>query len=77
MIFTCLKCDNEFKIEESYLAKKESVGCPNCEAKVSPELLSSLKTILELTPKVQGQSPTGELLKDIASWEVSLDLKFK
>jgi len=77
IIFTCLKCKKEFTIEERYLLKKVNISCPNCEAEVSPELLTSLKSVFTRIPLVTGTSPTGSPIKDKSEWKIQIDLELK
>jgi len=77
MIFTCLKCQNEFTIEEYYLLHKETVSCPNCESEVSPELLDSLKSVLARIPKATGTSQTGLPIKEKSEWKIQFTVNLK
>lgn len=74
MVFTCLKCEQSFTINETNLVNKTEISCPNCDAKVSPELLASLKSVCERIAPLEQDELGGIIHNEEWKLQIELDL---
>lgn len=46
--FKCYTCGEDFNISDKYLAKKDSIVCPNCSSVLPEEVFKGLKEGVQL-----------------------------